>query len=122
MAPVPPPAPSPGEGGGKGKGTPREKRARVKVWVARGGAKATSSLLLEGRVASSDESQARRVTIQRWAGHGRWMTVGRERVARNGYFRKAVRLRARARLRVAHLRVVARTSAPSRPIRVRLAK
>ncbi|HZK15244.1 MAG TPA: hypothetical protein VFC52_01480, partial [Solirubrobacterales bacterium] len=99
------------------RGNGRRKRTRVKVYVARVSALRSPKVTLRGRLAGL--GNARRVAIQRWS--GRWRTVSRSHVTRDGTFGKRLRLRSGGPVRVARLRVVAPAAVPSRPIRVRLA-
>lgn len=101
---------------------PAHRTGRIKLWLSKRSAAPGERVLVKGRLPKQAAGRARRVKVQRWQGHG-WQTVGQSRARRSGSFHKKIRLpageRRGSRLR---LRVVARQSKPSRPVRVHIAR
>jgi hypothetical protein len=92
---------------------------RIKLWLSRHSVRRGCRLAVRGRLPRQLRGRSLRVRIQRWHRHG-WRTVGRSHTSRSGVFRKKVRLAAAVSGHASRLRVVARRTKPSKPVRVRI--
>ena len=94
---------------------------RIRFWASRRSVPAGGRVAIGGRLPREAAGRPQPVNIQRWQPRKHhWRTVGRGRTTRRGVFHKAFRFSPRRFGRVSRLRVVARRTQPSRPLRIRL--
>jgi hypothetical protein len=94
-------------------------RGRIKLWVAKRSVPAGGRVAVRGKLPRQLAGSSLRVKVQSW--HKRhWRTVGHSHTSRSGVFRKTIRVSASGRARRSRLRVVARRTKPSKPVRVRI--
>jgi hypothetical protein len=92
---------------------------RIKLWLSRHSVRRGGRVAVRGRLPRQLRGHSLRVKIQRRRRHG-WQTVGHSHTSQAGVFRKKVRLAAAPPGHASRLRVVARRTKPSKPVRVRI--
>ncbi|MDX6624108.1 MAG: hypothetical protein QOE75_2040 [Solirubrobacterales bacterium] len=88
----------------------------IKVWVDEPKVESGDPVVVEGRMAGTG-GKPRKIKVQRWNG-GKWKTVAKGRTAKNGRFKKSLRLL--GGVGSSKIRVIADRAKPSNQVRVRV--
>jgi len=88
----------------------------IKVWVDEPKVESGEPVVVEGKMGGT-EGKPRKVKVQRWK-KGKWKTVAKAKTAKNGRFKKSLRLL--GGIGSSKIRVIADQAKPSNQVRVRI--